>query len=77
MTETVGEQLTQHIEAIERLLEEKKGIADDVKDRYSLAKGEGYDVKILRQVIKRRALEREEREQMDELVATYEAAIAS
>lgn len=76
--EVMGEERLQlHIEAIERLLEEKKGIADDIKERYSLAKGEGYDTKIMAKVITRRAIERAELEEQDALLATYEAALAS
>lgn len=76
--EVMGEErLTLHIEAIERLLEEKKGIADDIKDRYALAKGEGYDTKIMAKVITRRAIERAELEEQDALLATYEAALAA
>lgn len=76
--ETVGEErLALHVEAIENLEEEKKGIADDIKDRYALAKGEGYDPKILRKVIQRRAIERAELEEQDAVLATYEAALAS
>ena len=77
-TEEMGEaRLQLHVDAIERLEEEKKGIADDIKDRYALAKGEGYDPKILRKVIQRRAIERAELEEQDAVLATYEAALAA
>ncbi len=77
-TEVMGEErLTLHIQALENLLEEKKGIADDIKDRYALAKGEGYDTKIMAKVIVRRAMERAELEEQDALLATYEAALAA
>lgn len=76
--EVMGEERLQlHVEAIERLEEEKKGIADDIKDRYAVAKGEGYDVKVLRKVIQRRAIERAELEEQDAVLATYEAALAA
>jgi uncharacterized protein (UPF0335 family) len=77
-TEVMGdERLQLHIEAIENLLEERKGITDDVKDRYALAKGEGYDTKTIAKVITRRAIKRAELEEQDALLATYEAALAA
>lgn len=69
------EQLRLHIEALENLLGEKKSVSDDIKDRYALAKGEGFDVKVLKAIIARRALERQQVEEFDALVQTYEAAI--
>lgn len=76
--ETMGEErLLLHVEAIERLEEEKKGIADDIKDRYAVVKSEGYDPKVLKSVISRRAKQREEVEEYDAVLATYEAALAS
>lgn len=72
----MSEQLLLHITAIENLAEEKKAIQDDIKDRFSLAKGEGFDTKALKLVIARRALERAAREELDALVETYETAIA-
>ena len=46
-----GDQLKSIVERIERLEEEKKTIADDIKEVYAEAKGNGYDVKMLRKVI--------------------------
>lgn len=77
-TEVMGEERLQlHIEALENMLEDKKSIADDIKGRYALAKGEGYDTKIMAKVITRRAIERAQLEEQDALLATYEAALAS
>lgn len=73
----MDENLLMHVEAIEGLEEEKKEIGELISERYSLAKGEGYDVKILRQVIRRRALEKAQLEEQDALLQTYEAALAS
>lgn len=70
------EQLRLHIEAIETLEEEKKGVSEDIKDRFGLAKGEGFDVTAMKAVIRRRKLEREEREQLDGIIETYEASLA-
>ena len=63
------------IERIERLEEEKKGIADDIKDVYSEAKAVGYDPKILRTVIRLRRMRADERAQQDALIDTYMAAL--
>jgi uncharacterized protein (UPF0335 family) len=65
-----------HVEALENLFDEKKGIGDDIKDRFALAKGEGYDVKVIKTVLARRALERAAVEEFDQLVVTYEENLA-
>jgi hypothetical protein len=53
MTDNISaEQLRQFIERIETLEEEKKGIADDIKDVYSEAKGTGFDTKIMKQIVR-------------------------
>src|SRR3954452_24954796 len=60
-----GAQLKSFIERIERLMEEIKGLQDDVKDIYAEAKGNGFDVKVMRKIValrKRDAAEREEEE---------------
>ena len=76
--EVLGEDRLQlHVEAIEHLEGEKKDLAGEIRDRYALAKGEGYDVKILRKVIKRRAVERADLEEEDAVLATYEAALSA
>lgn len=72
---TADEQLKLHIEAIENMTEEKKGVADDIKDRFALLKGEGFDVKVVKDVIKRRAMERAAVEEHDAVLATYESAL--
>ena len=63
------------IERIERLEEEKKGIADDVKDVYAEAKGTGYDVKTMRSIIRLRKMERDARMEQEALLETYKAAL--
>jgi uncharacterized protein (UPF0335 family) len=67
--------LKSFIERIERLEEEKKGIADDVKDVYAEAKGTGFDVKIMRQVIRLRKMAADDRREQEELIETYMAAL--
>jgi uncharacterized protein (UPF0335 family) len=63
------------IERIERLEEEKKGIADDVKDVYSEAKARGYDSKIMRQIVRLRKMETHDRQEMQAILDTYKAAL--
>jgi len=63
------------IERIERLEEEKKGISDDIRDVYSEAKARGYDTKIMRQIIKLRAMETHERQEWEAVLDTYTAAL--
>lgn len=63
------------IERIERLEEEKKAIADDVKDVYAEAKARGYDTKTMRAVIRLRKMETHDRQEADALLETYRAAL--
>jgi len=70
-----ADQLRLFIERIERLEEEKKGIADDVKDVYAEAKANGYDTKTMRKVVALRKLETHTRQEMDALLETYRVAL--
>ena len=63
------------IERIERLEEEKKAIADDVKDVYLEAKSRGYDVKTMRTIIRLRKMEAHHRQEAEMLLETYKAAL--
>ncbi|MGI9507358.1 MAG: DUF2312 domain-containing protein [Geminicoccaceae bacterium] len=77
-TRTVGttaDRLKNFIMRVERLEEDKKGIADDIKEVYSEAKGEGFDVKVLRKVIALRKKDPEERAEEEELLELYMSAI--
>ena len=69
------EQLTQFIERIERLEEEKRALMADIRDVYSEAKGTGFDPKIMRQLVKMRAMDRDLLQEQDELLTTYRAAV--
>ena len=74
MTDPAGvaaDQLKSFVERIERLEEEKQTIADDIKDVYAEAKGNGFDVKILRQVIRIRKQDKSEREEMEAILELY------
>ena len=70
-----ADQLRLLIERIERLEEEKKGIADDIKDVYGEAKSTGYDVKTIRAIVRLRKLERHVRQEAEALLETYKAAL--
>ncbi|HYJ82954.1 MAG TPA: DUF2312 domain-containing protein [Allosphingosinicella sp.] len=63
------------IERIERLEEEKKAIADDVKDVYGEAKARGYDAKTMRVIVRLRKMETHTRQEADALLETYRAAL--
>lgn len=66
-----ADQLRAFIERIERLEEEKKGITDDIKDVYAEAKGNGYDVKVMRMVVRLRKQDNNERQEMDAILDLY------
>jgi len=68
-------QLRSIVERIERLEEEKAAIADDIKDVYGEAKGNGYDTKVLRTVIRLRKQDASEREEQDAMLDLYKQAL--
>jgi uncharacterized protein (UPF0335 family) len=68
-------QLRAFVDRIERLEEEKKALAGDIKEVYAEAKGNGYDTKILRKVISIRKLEDAERQEQESLLELYMAAL--
>ena len=68
-------QLKSFVERVERLSEEKKSIADDIKDVYAEAKSNGYDVKALREVVKLRKRDKDELQAFEETVETYRHAL--
>ena len=70
-----GERLRQLIEKIERLEDEKKEVGEQIKDVMAEAKGEGFDVKVLRQVLKLRRMKPHDRSEQEELLELYKAAI--
>ncbi|MTW19377.1 DUF2312 domain-containing protein [Rhodoplanes serenus] len=69
------DQLRSLVERIERLEEEKKALADDIKDVFAEAKGKGYDVKALRAVIRLRKQDKDERAEHEAIVETYMHAL--
>ena len=70
-----ADQLTQFIERIERLEEEKRALMADIRDVYSEAKGTGFEPKIMRQLVRMRAMDRELLQEQDELLENYRAAV--
>lgn len=78
MTDVGGveaERLKSFIERIERLEEEKTAIAGDIKDVYAEAKSAGYDTKIMRKVISLRKMDPVDRNEQEELLDLYMAAL--
>lgn len=70
-----GEQLRLLIERIERLNEEKKGIADDIRDVFSEAKSQGYDAKVMREALKLRKMDNDARLEFEAVLDTYKSAL--
>ena len=70
-----ADQLRLFIERIERLEEEKKGIADDIRDVYAEAKANGFDTKALRSIVRLRKQDAEERKEEEAILATYMLAL--
>ena len=70
-----AEQLTQLIERIERLEEEKRALLADIKDVYAEAKANGFEPKIMRQVVRLRSMDRDLLSEQDALLDTYRDAL--
>ncbi|ESZ88281.1 MAG: hypothetical protein Q27BB25_04465 [Blastomonas sp. CACIA14H2] len=69
------DQLRLFIERIERLEEERKGVADDIRETYNEAKAQGYDARIMRQIVRLRKMEPHDRQEMEAILDTYKAAL--
>jgi len=65
------DQLKAFVERVERLEEEKSAIGGDIKDVYAEAKGNGFDVKVLRTVVRLRKMDPNERKEADAILETY------
>jgi uncharacterized protein (UPF0335 family) len=74
-TSFAKDQLKSIIERIERLEEEKKTISDDIRDVYAESKGNGFDVKALRTVIRLRKQDPNERQEQETILETYMQAL--
>ena len=68
-------ELEQFIQRIERLDEERKNISDDIKDIKAEAKSRGFDIKALNQVLKLRAMDQDDRTDLENAVDTYKLAL--
>ncbi|MBV1689677.1 DUF2312 domain-containing protein [Novosphingobium sp. G106] len=75
MADASDDRLRLLIERVERLEEEKKGIGDDIKDVYLEAKAVGYDVKIMRQIVRLRKMAPDDRKEMEAILDLYKAAL--
>lgn len=76
MADTVAaDQLRLFVERIERLAEEKDGIASDIRDVYAEAKANGYDTKTLRLMVRLRRMETHARQKAAALASTYANAL--
>lgn len=71
MAEVTDDRLRLLLERVERLEEEKKGITDDIRDVYNEGKAVGYDVKIMRQIIRIRKMKPDDRREMEMMLQTY------
>jgi uncharacterized protein (UPF0335 family) len=70
-----GERLKSFIERIERLEEEKKALAEDIKEVFAEAKGVGFDVKTMRQIVKLRKMDQDDLDEQEALLDTYKRAL--
>ncbi len=70
-----AKELKQFVERVERLEEEKKAIADDVRDVYAEMKGRGFDIKAVRQIIRLRKQDHSERKEMEAILELYMSAL--
>ena len=69
------DRLRSFVERLERLEEEKNALAADIREVYSEAKGAGFDVKVMRQLIRLRKMDDDDRKQMEDILSTYERAL--
>jgi len=74
-TSVARDQLRSVVERVERLAEEKKAIADDIKDVYAEAKGNGFDTKTLRKIVAMRKLDVSERQEQEAMLDMYASAL--
>jgi len=70
-----GDRLRSFIERIERLEDERRALSEDIREVYSEAKGAGFDVKVMRQIVRIRKLDENERDEQEALLDTYMAAL--
>lgn len=71
LQQSAQNQLRQFIEQIERLEEEKKALSGDIRDKFAEAKATGFDIKVMRQVLRLRKKSKTERQEEDAVLETY------
>jgi uncharacterized protein (UPF0335 family) len=69
------DRLRSFVERIERLEEEKKALSDDIKEVYAEAKGEGFDVKIMRQIVRLRKMDKADYQEAEAILELYKRAL--
>ena len=74
-TGVAGAELTQFVERVERLEEEKKALSDDIRDVFAEMKGHGFDVKVVRQILKIRKQDHAERMEQEAILELYMSAL--
>jgi uncharacterized protein (UPF0335 family) len=74
-SEAADDRLKLLIERVERLNEEKKGIADDIKDVFAEAKAVGYDTQIMREIIRLRKMKPDDLREFEAVLDTYKTAL--
>jgi uncharacterized protein (UPF0335 family) len=77
MNPQTAQQLKSVVERIERLEEEKKALGDDIKEVYAEAKGNGFDIKIIRKVVSIRRQETADRVEQEQLIDLYLTAVGT
>ena len=70
-----GERLRSFVERIERLEEEKAALAADIREFYAEAKGGGFDIKVLRQIVRLRKMDQADRQEQEEILDLYMRAL--
>ena len=75
LTQAAREKLRQTVQRIERLEEEKKEVAEQIKEVYAEAKSMGFDVKALRQAVRLRKIDAQEREEQEMILDLYLGAL--
>ena len=70
-----GDQLRSYIERIERLEEEKAALAADIKEIYSEAKGTGFDIKVIRMIVRLRKMDTSDRQEQEQILDLYKRAL--
>ena len=70
-----GERLRSFVERIERLEEEKVALSADIREVYAEAKGAGFDIKVMRQLIRLRKMDKDDRSEMEAILDVYERAL--